>query len=450
MVGNMARLRTIQFSEFHLWDVKRFVKSGFASQYEIVALGKHISERSEKAKLYEYVDETFGILGVNNKEGVFDAYTEAGKNINQAYKTVKDFDLTYNPYRVNVGSIGMKTAAHHNQYISPAYVVFECKPALEAEFLYRLFKTDAFNQIINDNTTGSVRQNLKFETLAKIKIPLPPMPEQNRMVTAYNAKIALAERQEAQAKALEQGIDDYLFKILSIDRKINAVKNSRLQFVNAAKITVWGADRLLQGGNNSILHSSIFQNKKLSEVAYINPRTDLTNLANADEMSFIPMECVSDEYGDVMELRQGKKADSKGYTKFQEDDLIWARITPCMQNGKSAIVKNLANKLGYGSTEYHVVRIKNQDCSLEFLHILLRTNTILQDATHYFTGSAGQQRVPKSYLENLEIPIPPLEIQQKIALYIANLKTQIKTLKSQAERNRAEAIQAFELAIFNH
>ena len=185
-------------------------------------------------------------------------------------------------------------------------------------------------------------------------------------------------------------------------------------------------------------------------MAFINPRTDLSQLANADEMSFIPMECVSDEYGDVMELRQGKKADSKGYTKFQENDLIWARITPCMQNGKSAIVKNLANKLGYGSTEYHVVRIKSQDCSLEFVHILLRTNTILQDATHYFTGSAGQQRVPKSYLENLEIPIPPLAKQQEIAQQITNLKSQIKTLKTQAEQNKADAIKAFEQEIFNH
>ena len=139
----MAMLRTIPFSEFNLWDVKRFVKSSITSKYEIVTLGKHISERGEKYKLYEYEDKSFGILGVNNKHGVFDAYTELGKNINQAYKLVKDFDLTYNPYRVNVGSIGMKTVEHRNQYISPAYVVFECKPSINAEFLYRLFKSDA-------------------------------------------------------------------------------------------------------------------------------------------------------------------------------------------------------------------------------------------------------------------------------------------------------------------
>ena len=120
----MEILKTILYSEFYMWDVKRFVKSSISSKYDIVELSNYIAERSEKVKLFNFPDEEFGILGVNNKIGLFDAYTEKGKNINQAYKKVKNHDLAYNPYRVNIGSIGWKTQNQKNDYISPAYVVF--------------------------------------------------------------------------------------------------------------------------------------------------------------------------------------------------------------------------------------------------------------------------------------------------------------------------------------
>lgn len=448
----MVRLRTIPFSEFYLWDVKRFVKSTFSFAHSNVRLKDVLSQ----AKI-EWVDiedeKKYPILGVRAQgKGVYLNRVALGKELTmRRYQKSKPYHLFYCKVRTVNGQWGIVYPEFENTYGSSNMQYLEINlEKLKPEYLELLLKVKSLTNEWDISAGGADGRHFTLNTLLSLKIPLPPLAEQNRMVAAYNAKIALAENEEVQAKQLEQGIDDYLFEKLSIDRKINTVKNSRLQFINASKVSVWGADRLLQGGNNSILHSSVFQNKKLSEVAHINPRTDLTNLANTDAMSFIPMECVSDEYGDVMELRQGKKAASKGYTKFQDDDLIWARITPCMQNGKSAIVKNLTNKLGYGSTEYHVVRIKNHDCSLEFVHILLRTNTILQDATHYFTGSAGQQRVPKSYLENLEIPIPPLKIQQEIAQHIANLKSQIKHLKTRAEQNRAEAIKAFEQAIFNH
>lgn len=177
MSREMKILQTIFFSEFYMWDVKRFVKSSITSNHKIVDLRNYIVQRSEKVKLYEFEEEEFGILGVNNKIGVFDAYTEKGSDINQAYKVVKNNDLTYNPYRVNVGSIGWKTENQKNKYISPAYIVFNCKNGLNPEFLYRMFKTGTFNKIINDNTTGSVRQNLKFNTLSNIKIPLPFLEE---------------------------------------------------------------------------------------------------------------------------------------------------------------------------------------------------------------------------------------------------------------------------------
>ena len=139
---------------------------------------------------------------------------------------------------------------------------------------------------------------------------------------------------------------------------------------------------------------------------------------------------------------------SKGYTKFQNGDLIWARITPCMQNGKSAIVDELINGYGCGSTEFHVLRNHNKQLSLEYIHILLRQSIILTDAMNYFTGSAGQQRVPKSYLENLSVPIPPFQIQNAIVAHIKESKKQVKVLRQKAKDLRIAALIEFENKIF--
>ena len=208
--------------------------------------------------------------------------------------------------------------------------------------------------------------------------------------------------------------------------------------------------------NGEILHSINYDNVKLSEYAFVNPKTELNFKEQSEEMSFIPMECISDIYGEVIELRKGEKSQSHGYTKFQNEDLIWARITPCMQNGKSTVVRGLRNGVGYGSTEFHVLRTKKKELIIDYLYLLLRTKAVREDAVNYFTGSAGQQRVPKSYLENLSIPLPPLSTQDEIIKHILGnkehndegLKTKIKNLRQTAEEKRKDAIREFEKAIF--
>lgn len=447
--NNFKYLQFVFFSTVKLWDVKRFILNNINSKYPIRMLGDYIIVRNEKVKPYESPEKEFSILGVNNKTGLFDAYIKKGKEINQPYKKVYVNDLAYNPYRINVGSIGIKTEDHKNEFISPAYIVFSCNEKLNPGFLFRIFQTETFNKIINENTTGSVRQNLTFDTLANIRIPVPPIDIQNRLLNNFNKKIQLAEEQEKKSIELEQHIEDYLSEELGIEKQKNNIYKKGLNYISFKELSVWGVTELLNGIGNKHFNSKIYSNVKLSSIIYINPRTDISNLNNNNSMSFIPMTSISSEYGEIIEEHIGKKCKSKGYTKFQNDDLIWARITPCMENGKSAIAKNLINKVGYGSTEFHVLRKKDNNIMMEYLHILLRTKIILSNAVNYFTGSAGQQRVPKNYLENLYIPFPPLKIQQKIVNYIQNIRNKIKELKSQGKENRETAILEIEKEIFN-
>ena len=171
-------------------------------------------------------------------------------------------------------------------------------------------------------------------------------------------------------------------------------------------------------------------------------------LSDADNMSFIPMEDISDVYGEWVGKRVGSKSTIKGYTKFQDGDIIWAKITPCMQNGKSALLSNLVNGKGYGSTEFHVVRIKSNDVLPRYIHTLLRHFDVLSDAKKYFTGSAGQQRVPTSYLENLLIPIPPLDVQKQISDEYTNGIEQAKQGYMKIYNYKQELKKNFETQIF--
>lgn len=452
MDSAFSYLNFINFSNISLWDFKRYASNEITSSYPIVKLANYIKEENEKIKPFEFPEDEFKILGVNNKIGLFDAYIEKGAQINQPYKIVKNGFLAYNPYRINVGSIGLKTDEQKYNYISPAYVVFSCKEGLLPEFLYILFRTDKFNELIRENTTGSVRQTLSFTSMGNIKFPLPPIEKQREIVEKYNAKIKLAEEQEQKAKNLEEEIESFLFNKLNI---INTQKQKRLDnnnlinFINYKALSRWGVDFLKnESESKNLLKSASFKMVKLGNIVDIDPKNNFSALDENLKMSFIPMHCVSDEYGEIITLESGINSNSKGYTRFQEGDLIWAKITPCMQNGKSAILKNLQNGYGYGSTEFYVIRNNNLNVYLDYIYHILRTKIVRQNAMTHFTGSSGQQRVPKSYLQNLEIPLPDINIQKSISEQIYNMKNSIKQLKQSAEQSRISVQEEFEKELF--
>lgn len=452
MGSAFSYLNFIKFSNISLWDFKRYASNEITSSYPIVKLANYIKEENEKIKPFEFPEDEFEILGVNNKTGLFDAYIEKGAQINQPYKIVKNGFLAYNPYRINVGSIGLKTKDQKYNYISPAYVVFSCKESLLPEFLYILFRTNKFNGLIRENTTGSVRQTLSFSSMGNIKIPLPPLEIQKAFIKKYNAKIKLAEEQEQKAQDLDSDIEQYLLKELDINFENNGekVQNKKLlSFVNFETLSRWGVEYLINKKSDaSLLKSKTIQMKKLGDIIDIDPKNDFASLDQNMEMSFIPMPCISDEYGEIIKLEAGVNEKSKGYTRFQEGDLVWAKITPCMQNGKSAILKGLKNGYGYGSTEFYVIRNSNSKVCLDYIYHILRTKIVRQNAMTYFTGSSGQQRVPKSYLQNLEIPLPDINMQKSLSKQIYNMKNNIKQLKQNAKQLRLSAQQEFEKELF--
>ncbi|MBO5109550.1 MAG: restriction endonuclease subunit S [Clostridia bacterium] len=133
---------------------------------------------------------------------------------------------------------------------------------------------------------------------------------------------------------------------------------------------------------------------------------------------------------DIKEYREVKK----GFTYFQNGDVLFAKITPCMENGKGAIARNLKNGIGFGSTEFHVLRPIPDVVLGEWLYYLLSWTDFRKEAEKNMTGSAGQKRVPKSFLENYQVVVPSLDIQEKQVNIFKNLDLLISLRKQQLSK----------------
>ncbi|HEX9340495.1 MAG TPA: restriction endonuclease subunit S [Thermoplasmata archaeon] len=159
----------------------------------------------------------------------------------------------------------------------------------------------------------------------------------------------------------------------------------------------------------------------LGEICEINPRRLDGDLPGATPVSFVPMSSVDARNGELGDLQLRSLAEvRKGFTPFKEGDVLFAKITPCMENGKSAIARGLVNGIGFGTTEFHVLRPLGGIPS-EFVFRYVRQKSFRGEAAGHMTGTAGQLRVPKDYLASAAIPLPPLAEQRQIVAKIEAL-----------------------------
>src|SRR4030042_430614 len=155
--------------------------------------------------------------------------------------------------------------------------------------------------------------------------------------------------------------------------------------------------------------------RAICESCDVNPKQNgAERLAPSTTVSFVPMSAVDESFGEIIgaEIRRLENIGS-GYTPFCDNDVLFAKITPCMENGKAAIARHLENGIGYGSTEFHVLRPK-KNVMPEWVFAFVRQPAFREKAKANFTGTAGQQRVPADFLKQTLIPAPPLSEQEGI------------------------------------
>ena len=434
-------LNFIHFSQLNLWDFKRYISKVVSSKYPIVKLANFINEENKRIKPFDFPEEKFEILGVNNKTGLFDAYIEDGNKINQPYKIVENGFLAYNPYRINVGSIGLKTKEQKYKYISPAYVVFSCKKDLLPEFLYILFRTDKFNELIRENTTGSVRQTLSFSSMGQIQIPLPSLEKQKEIVDRYNAKIKLAEEQKKEAQNLEQEIDQYICETLGIkiQNQLEQNKISYLNFTSLKKLSRWD----VYNNKNQVL-STKYNFGKLKDIIIGKPLYGAgeKGINRKTDVRYIRITDINEDGSLNNDVISAENVDEKYLLK--ENDFLIARSGNTV--GKTFLYKENFGKCIYAG---YLIKFTLNLQKIIPEYLLYYTKTTAYKAWINSNQRANAQpNINSNEYLNSPIIIPEIQIQQKLVETISLKKEKIHNLKETSEQNRQLAQEEFEKELF--
>ena len=348
-------------------------------------LGDYIKEYSARNKL----DEEIPVCSVTNSNGFCRDYfgKEVASNNKRTYKIVPRNAFAYNPSRINVGSVDYQ---HYEDrvIVSPLYNVFTVDEKILPQYLYFYLKSPNTMKRIRTVASGSVRDNLKLSMLCEFPIQVPSINRQQNII-----------------------------ELLEKAQRIIDEKNNELEkldnFIKARFVEMFGLP-----GTDPFEYGKV----KLGECCEINPKKAKdTRLADEIEVSFVSMPSVS-EKGEIdpSDIRKYEVV-KKGFTYFAENDVLFAKITPCMENGKGAVAKGLMNGIGFGSTEFHVLRPIEGLSNSYWIYVITSFKTFRRDAKANMTGSAGQRRTPASFLESYEVSLPPIELQNQFAAFVAQV-----------------------------
>lgn len=296
------------------------------------------------------------------------------------------------------GALAVASADDDGLLFSHEFPMFDVDTSrVHIRYLKHIVTWPTLHERLRDKTTGmgNRRQRVNVAQLTAATIPLPDLAEQRRIAD-------LLDRQLAEVPCMTD------------------TRRLRVRQAALARFEDEYVRRLQDAG---------WTPTRLNAVADINPRRGKPD--PTERVIFVPMSGVSDRIGSIVDPDIRTAADvSRGYTQFRSADVVFARITPCMQNGKCAIVDLPPGiSYGYGSTEFHVIR-SNGPISPAWIHFWLRRLTLRQEAMRAFTGTAGQQRVPASFLRQADILVPPDDGAEADAL------DSVRALHARAERVR--------------
>jgi type I restriction enzyme S subunit len=370
-----------------------------ANDWQTVRLGNFLTERKEFVTIDDFTRYKRARVQLHGKGIVIRDVVQGVEIKTKSQQFARTGEFLVAEIDAKVGGFGIVPPELDGAIVSGHYFLFEIDEKIcLRSWLNWFVRWGALEEQVTargSTNYAAIRPN----DVVEFTIPLPPLSEQQRIVARVDA---LAQRVE-EARGLRRAAAE----------QAEAVIGSTFK-------------KILDEG----IKRSDWKSGAIPEFAEVNPPSrNKINSAPSDLVSFVPMAAVDEATGSIARPEPRPFAEAaKGHTVFLNGDIIFARITPCMQNGKSAYARNLLNGVGCGSTEFHVIR-PSSDVLGEWIHALVRHKDFRDDAAAHFKGTAGQQRVPQSFLEQKVILVPPLADQRRIVAYLDGLQAKVDELR---------------------
>ncbi|EXH48334.1 type I restriction modification DNA specificity domain protein [Acinetobacter baumannii 1412924] len=404
------------------------------ADWQVIPSKFYFTERQEKAELADKqltASQKFGIvfqedyMAENGRVMVVIKNPEILKKVRP-----KDFVISMRSFQ------GGLELSNLEGCISSAYVML--KPNLElvdTGYYKYLFKSPRYIQALQSTST-LIRdgQALRFNNFSQVKLVLPPKEEQTKIVSFLDSETSRIDNLIAKQEKLIEVLEEHRNTLTA--HTIEKGINPDIKMINS------GVEWLGEVPEN-------WKIGRLKNFAKVNPIIKKFSL-DADELvEFIPMSNVDDKKGVIASIDYRKFGEvSTGYTAFNTSDVVFAKITPCMENGNCAIIPELKHGFGYGTTEFIVFRA-SKEIKTEFLYFLLRSKKLRDICTAFMTGTAGQQRISSDFLANYPLALPDLKEQQEIIDFLHEKNQKIDTLIAK-QRELITKLKNYRTSIISH
>jgi len=421
--------------------------------WEWVRLGKIVYNRGQMKPIDDFCYIDIGSIDnknqkLNDKEFII----TADKAPSRARKIVAIGDILYStvrPYLHNMCIVNRTFS--HQPIASTGFAALTCHTGFYNKFLFYYLMSPDFDAYANstDNAKGVAYPAINDAKLYRALIPVPPEEEQKRIIkrlkkvlpyvdtysttyseteslnNAFPDRIKKSILQEAvQGKLVPQNPSDEPASVL-----LERIRAEKQKLIAEGKIKKDKHESVIFRRDNShyekldgIEHCiddeipfeipETWEWIRLGSLFTINPRN---NIADDTVVGFMPMPLLKDGFhsGHTYETKLWKDVKS-GFTHFANNDVVIAKITPCFQNRKSAVIHDLPSGYGAGTTELHVLRDYTKMLYIPYFLMICKTHDFIQNGMKNFSGTAGQQRVGKDFIFNYLVPLPPVNEQKRI------------------------------------
>ena len=399
------------------WEVRRLRN---IVEMRVSNVDKHVKEDEKPVRLCNYVD-VYKNDYINNKMDFMQA-TATSAEI-ERFRLEKD-DVLITKDSESWDDIGVPAlVTEPTSDLISGYHLALLRPRSEkiaGGYLLRALQSNSSAYQFHIEAKGVTRYGLSHAGIKSAWLPVPPLPEQSSII-----------------RYLDHATENIRRYISAKERLINLLEEQRQAVIQCAVTRGLDPNICLKPSGVEWLGDmpEHWEVRRLKHAAMLNPsRTESHNSLMPDTATtFLPMERVSpDGRIDSQEILPASRV-WNGFTYFRRNDVLVAKITPCFENGKGAYLDSLPTEIGFGSTEFHVLRAKPFVLP-QFLYLLTKTSEFRRLGADAMTGAAGQQRVPSSFIANYSIPLPPLDEQTTIVEHLEKATSDINAATSRAHR----------------